>query len=188
MEDQLFDVDNPFQVKLTPDGDFTRDSLVLADIYSEELESQNPRPFIVVDRETVAFDELGLDNRVELNVMTSETVRATVLTSGVIIRCYGRNSIECDNLAFAVAGVLMFFRKEIRNHFNIVKIGQPLVYPAQPKETDSVIRLFSADVRIPVQLPFKWTVTYSDLVEVEGFTVRLYWDADKNKPAFTTEE
>lgn len=184
-EPKLFSDTGKFRVKFNDKGEFDKDSVVLADMYSEELTSKNPRPIIITNRENTSIDITAIDNLMGKETFLSpSTNRGTTFTSSMLIRCYGRNSVECEDLACTVALIYILFYPHIRAALNIVHQTHPQIGAVIPKETDAKISLYYCDIRVNVMIPYEWTITYTDLEDMAGFatTINIYWDAEANAP------
>jgi hypothetical protein len=185
MESKLFGKNNFFLVSFNANNEFDKNSLVLADTYSDELTTQNPRPLIIVNRESSSFSEFHPDNQLEKkDILALRTEHATTINSTITLKCYGRNTTECENLSWAVAALFILFRKHMRTTFNLVHMSMPSIGPVVAREPGSKLGLFYCDIRFDTTSPFYYTTFPTDPTMIKDFpvTIKVFWDPDNSQP------
>jgi hypothetical protein len=163
-EPELIDGHNPFLFVFDPStGEISKDSkLVLADTWTDELESTAPRPMIIISRGDFGFLKLGIGAKENTVTFLGQKKRYADMTEmPVILNCISRRDLESEDLAWIAAGIFRFFKEEIRKRINVQKLSDPRVGAPIVVKSDSQIDLFLTPVSMVVHQATRWDVKKS---------------------------
>ena len=163
---------NPF--KYIPEGDEPdlRSRLIIADSFSQELTKKDARPTILIGRGPLNFAGAAINSRrdsLPYNVLSSGSPTigfesrsksnfSDMVAMPISINCYARNVAEVEQLAWLVAGVLKFFKQQIRDGARIHKIDNPAIGSVSPFKSDSTIDLFVINITLMMYQTIVWVM------------------------------
>jgi len=163
-EPELLDGKNPFLFVFDFEkGEISSASkLVLADTYSDELEQTEPRPMIIVSRGDFGFLNLGIGGKQNtVSYLGQKKTYADMTEMPVILNCISRRDTESEDLAWAVTGLIRYFKEEIRKRINVQKLSDPRVGAPIVVKADSQADLFLTPVSMVVDQASRWVVKKS---------------------------
>lgn len=165
-------IENPFLYKENESGQTTRESqLEIADVWTEELDVTDPRPIILTQRGSLGFHDSSIDGFKNADARGLAIEYADFLRMPLSFLCFAQKDLESEELAFAAAMVLRYFRKTILKRSHIQKIDSPIIAEMAVIERGSRSNLFSTPVSFSVYLPITWVVRTARPKEVKTFAV-----------------
>ena len=166
-------IENPFLYKVDENGQTTKESqLEIADAWTQELDATDPRPITLCQRGSLGFHDSSIDGFKDSDARGLAIEYADFLRMPLSFLCFAQEDLESEELAFATAMVLRFFRKKILKKSHIHKIDSPVIGEMTVIARGSRSNLFSVPVSFSVYLPIRWVVKTSDPKEVRGFAVQ----------------
>jgi len=160
-EPGLIDDTNPFLFVFDFEkGEVAQDSkLVLADTYSDELESTDPRPMVIVSRGDFGFLKLSIGAKENtVSSLGATKTYADMTEMPIVFNCISRRDTESEDLAWATAGIFRYFKSEIRKRINVQKLSDPRVGAPIVVKADSQIDLFLTPISMTVHQVTRWGV------------------------------
>lgn len=160
-EPELLDGRNPFLFVFDFDkGEIDQKSkLVLADTYSDELASTDPRPMIIVSRGDFGFLNLGIGAKENtVSFLGAKKIYADMTEMPVVFNCISRRDLESEDLAWATAGIFRYFKEDIRKRINVQKLSNPRVGAPIVIKADSQIDLYLTPISMTVNQTTRWAV------------------------------
>jgi len=160
-EPTLLDGGNPFLFIFDFDkGEISQDSkLVIADTYSDELAATDPRPMIIISRGDFGFLNLGIGGKENtVSYLGAKKMYVDMTEMPVILNCISRRDLESEDLAWAIVGILRYFKEEIRKRINVQKISDPRVGAPIVVKSDSQNDLFLTPISMTVHQATRWSV------------------------------
>ncbi len=76
----------------------------------------------------------------------------------IVIKCYARNIVEVEQLAWLVSGVLKFFKQQIKDGARIHKIDSPAISEAIEVKSDSEIDLLLINITLMMYQTIVWVM------------------------------
>ena len=161
---------NRFLLKLTDKGEPAKDTnLVIADGWTNELTSTEPRPMIIVNRGDFGFLQLGVgasqthgwpQYKIDTEAMKASKIeRYSDLTEmGMQLSCLARQELEAEELAWACGLFIRMMHFELDEKSQLFKISVPRIGSPAIVKADSQIDLFLTPVTFTVHQAMKWKV------------------------------
>ena len=163
---------NPFRYIPENDEPDRRSRLIIADSYSQELSRKDIRPTILIGRGPLSFAGGAINSRRDNFLVhqlstgspaigfesRSKSNFSDMVAMPISINCYARNVAEVEQLAWLVAGVLKFFKQQIRDGARIHKIDSPSISAANPFKSDSSIDLFVINITLMMYQTIVWVM------------------------------
>lgn len=166
-------IENPFLYEADESGQTTRDSkLELADAWTEELETTDPRPIVVVQRGPLGFHDSSIDGFKDEDPRGLAIEYADFLRMPLTCLCFAQNDIESEELGLTVGLILRFFRGRILKKSHLHKIDSPVIGEVAVITRGSRSNLFSTPVSFSVYLPMNWVIKTTAPREARGFAVQ----------------
>lgn len=152
--------------------------IVIADNYSDELKKTDPRPVVILERGTLQFNDLAINSKRDSNFNNKLLTRinstpaigtdtrtrlkfSDIVSMPLTIKCYSRRDTEAEQLSWIIAGILKFFKEQIKEGSLIHKITSPVIGPCSQIKSDAKIDLFSIPVNFLIYQTIVWNVQNS---------------------------
>lgn len=165
-------MENPFLYKEDEHGGTARDSkLELADVWAEELDVTDPRPTLLTQRGSLAFNDSSIDGFKGADPGGLAIEYADMLRMPLSFLCFAQKDLLSEELALASALLLRFFRNRIQKKTHIHKIDSPVIGEIAVITRGSRSNLFSTPVSFSVHMPINWVVKTSDPNLARGFAI-----------------
>ena len=163
---------NPFKYVAEGNEPGLASRLIIADSYSQELRKKDARPTILISRGPLSFAGSAINSRRDSLLRNtlptgsptiglesrSKSNFSDMVAMPISINCYARNVAEVEQLAWLVAGVLKFFRQQIKDGARIHKIDNPSVGAPAPFKSDSSIDLFVINITLMMYQTIVWVM------------------------------
>jgi hypothetical protein len=166
-------IENPFRYVKDEKGETAKDSpLEIADMWSERLNATDPRPIIVVQRDTVSFDKSAIGLRKNMSMPGNLTTEyANTSTIPINFLCFSRKDVESEELALTVALLFLFFKEYILRKTKLFTISLPSVGTTTPIKQDAEHELFVTPVSLSVMMTLNWKMTRTDPKKASDFVI-----------------
>lgn len=164
-------VKNRFLIELGEDNVPKENSqLVIADGWTNELDSKEPRPMVIVNRGDFGFLRLSIgakrthgwpryDINEQAGTATKTEKYADMTEMPLSFSCLGRQELESEELSWAVALFLRSLHFELEERSDLFKISEPRIGAPAVVKADSLIDLFLTPVSVTVHQALTWKVT-----------------------------
>jgi hypothetical protein len=167
--------ENRFLYVKDESGDTSKDSKIeIADGYTEELNSTNPRPIILCTRDSMTFQDssIGGLKAADLPWFKSRDF-ADLITIPLVFQCFSRKDVESEELGLVTALFFRMFRETHLKNTRLQKMGSPVIGAPSIVETDSRLIFFVTPVSFPVTLVIGWRTKFLDLKDVKDVAVTI---------------
>lgn len=171
---------NPYLYKQDDSGDTALDSEIeLADTWSDELRKTDPRPMIIVRRDSFSWNESSIGSRRDPDVPRGRVKTYNDLTNmPLVFNCFAREDVESEELGLVVGMFLRLFRDLHMHRTRLQKMTTPTVGSTTPVLSDSEVELFVTPVSLTTYTTIAWKVTHEELRETKAFQVNISTEGD----------
>jgi hypothetical protein len=137
-----------------------KSKILIADAYTEDLETMEMRPAIVLRRGALRWMFSSLNQRVFVEFRTGQKTFQDVVSSDLTAECLSRNGLEAELLADLVFQSIQSLAHVIRTRgaFAVDSVG---IGPETLIQSDSQQELSAVPVNIRLLFQRKWRVTPS---------------------------
>lgn len=150
-QENLYDGKNDFI--WNPDSEKSR--LLIADAYTEDLETMEMRPAIILRRGSIRWMRTSLDQRSHVNFHTGAKSFKDLVTSDLTAECLSRNGLEAEFLADIVFQGIQMFAQSIRAR-GAFDVDSVAIGPETLIQGDSQRELSTVPVGIRLLLQRDW--------------------------------
>lgn len=173
-------MENPYQFKTDENGGTARDSKIeLADAWTQELEAEDPRPIVVIQRGPLGFHDSSVDGFKGSDARGLAIEYADFLRMPLTFLCFSQVDLESEEIGIMVGFLLRFFRHTILKNTMFHKVDSPVVGEMAVIERGSRSNLFSTPVSYSVYMPINWVVKTSRPKQAAGFAVQSSFSSMK---------
>lgn len=172
-QESIWGEPNPYQ--WIPNS--TETKMVIAAEFTEDQEIPTPRHMILVNRGTLSFPKLHINN---LNEKPASPIRrpvkqgsagknlgTTFSTLGYTemqIQCFSMLPDQAEEIAWGAGMAVMTFQNQIRERGRLHRIDNPQIGPSTPiARSDSKIMMSVVPITVPVVLPIAWRTTQASV-------------------------
>ena len=177
-EDHLFTnteghkIENPYLYRVDEKGQTSKDSQIeFADVWTEELETTDPRPIILTQRGSLGFHDSSIDGFKDSDARGLAIEYADFLRMPLSFLCFAQKDLMSEEIAVAAGLLLRFFRNTILRNTLIHKIDSPVIGEVAVITRGSRSNLYSTPVSFSVYMPINWVVKTTQPKHVRGFAV-----------------
>jgi len=131
--------------------------ILIADAYTEDLETAEMRPAIVLRRGPIRWMQTSIDQRANVDFRTGRRTFQDLLASDLTAECLSRNGLEAELLADIVFQGIQIFASTIR-HRGAFEVDSVAIGPETLIQGDSQQDLSAVPVGIRLLLQKSWQV------------------------------
>jgi hypothetical protein len=165
-------IENPYRYEADESGQTTKDSNIeLADVWTEELETTDPRPIILTQRGPLGFHDSSIDGFKNSDARGLAIEYADFLRMPLTFLCFAQKDLMSEEIALVAALLLRFFRHTILRNTLLHKIDSPVIGEVAVITRGSRSNLYSTPVSFSVYMPINWVVKTSQPKQARGFAV-----------------
>ena len=138
--------------------------IMIADSNTENLNSINVKPAILVQRAQTFPKQLGLGDKSAQNFGSFEE-RSLLFNVGMSVNCYAREGLEAENLAVFVFMMLRYMNESIQKNYGVFDLN------AQGIGTEQIITRSSSTELVMV--PVMTTISVPNMVRINFNEIQL---------------
>jgi hypothetical protein len=132
--------------------------ILIADAYTEDLETAEMRPAIVLRRGPIRWMQSNIDQKAHVNFRTGQETYQDVASLDLTAECLSRNGLESELLADIVFQGTQMFAKTIRAR-GAFEVDSVVIGPETLIQSDSQQELSAVPVGIRLLLQRRWRLT-----------------------------
>ena len=134
--------------------------ILIADAYTEDLETMEMRPAIVLRRGPIRWMNSSINQQVHVDFRTGQKMFQDLVTSDLTAECLSRNGLESELLADIVFQGMQMFAATIRSR-GAFEVDTVAIGPETLIQSDSQQELTAVPVGIRLLMQRRWQLTPS---------------------------
>lgn len=127
--------------------------IMIADSNTENIQSINDKPAILVNRGPITAQTMSMGDRTTETFLGGIEHRELLLHSNIEVQCYSREGLEAETLAVVVFKIIRYLNQDIQKNYSIFDIEARAVGSEQPIIRESTSNLVMVPVSVAIAVP-----------------------------------
>jgi hypothetical protein len=137
--------------------------IMIADFNTENLNSINMKPAILVRRGSITAQELGIGDKTGETFLTATEKRELLLHSDITLQCYSREGLEAELLAVTIFKMIRYLNEDIQRNYSIYNINARAIGSEEPIKRESMSELVMVPVSVIVSVPDAVCINFKEI-------------------------